>query len=105
MLILSRKIGEAVVIDDEVTVRILEIKGGQVKVGIEAPSRVTVHREEIYKAILEENIRAGLEVPGDLSSVSAGLKKKDWSMFAAGKELIGEQQSSKEKEKNNGGES
>lgn len=103
MLILTRKVDEAIVIDNDVTVRILEIKGGQVKLGVEAPSRVTVHREEIYKAILEENIRAGLEVPDDLSSIPSGLKKEAWQTSSAGKELIGELKSPKEKDGNGGG--
>ncbi len=103
MLILTRKIGEAIVIDNDVTVRILEIKGGQVKVGVEAPSKVTVHREEIYKAILEENIRAGMEIPADISSLPSGLQKEGWQTSSAGQELIGEIQTSKKNDEKGGG--
>lgn len=52
MLILSRRLGESLVIGDkEVTVTILSIKGNNVRIGIEAPKEVSVHREEIYKKI------------------------------------------------------
>lgn len=51
MLILSRRVGEAVCIGDEVTVTILGVKGNQVRLGIDAPKTVAVHREEIYQQI------------------------------------------------------
>jgi carbon storage regulator len=51
MLILTRRVGEAIIIDDDVEVHILGVKGNQVRIGIEAPSDVSVHREEIYKRI------------------------------------------------------
>jgi len=54
MLILTRKVGERIVIDDDVTVTVLGVKGNQVRVGIEAPREVQVHREEIYQRILKE---------------------------------------------------
>lgn len=56
MLVLSRRIGEAVVIDNgKVTVTILKIVGDQVRIGITAPSDVSIHREEVYKRILKDN--------------------------------------------------
>ena len=51
MLILSRRIDESIQIGDEITVTILDIKGKQVRVGINAPDDVTVHREEIYERV------------------------------------------------------
>ena len=51
MLILTRRVGETLMIGDEVTVTILEVKGNQVRVGINAPREVPVHREEIYRRI------------------------------------------------------
>jgi len=54
MLVLSRKPGESVTIGDEVRITVLSISGKQVRIGIEAPSDVAVHREEIYKKIAKE---------------------------------------------------
>ncbi len=51
MLILTRRVGESVMIGDEVTITILGVKGNQVRVGINAPKTVAVHREEIYERI------------------------------------------------------
>ncbi|MDG2915653.1 carbon storage regulator CsrA [Bisgaard Taxon 10/6] len=51
MLILTRKAGETVLIGDDISITILNIRGNQVKIGIEAPKDVTVHREEIYERI------------------------------------------------------
>lgn len=54
MLILTRRVGETVMIGDEVTITILGVKGNQVRVGINAPKSVAVHREEIYERIKRE---------------------------------------------------
>jgi len=54
MLILSRRPGETLNIGDEVTVTVLEVKGNQVRIGINAPREVAVHREEIYRRIAKE---------------------------------------------------
>lgn len=51
MLILTRKAGETVLIGDDISITVLNIRGNQVKIGIEAPKDVTVHREEIYERI------------------------------------------------------
>jgi carbon storage regulator len=54
MLILTRRVGETVVIGDEVTVTVLGIKGNQVRIGVKAPKNVAVHREEIFERIRVE---------------------------------------------------
>lgn len=54
MLILTRRVGETVVIGDDVTVTVLGVKGNQVRLGVNAPKQVAVHREEIYERIQRE---------------------------------------------------
>jgi carbon storage regulator len=55
MLILTRRVGEAVMIGNEVTVTVLGVKGNQVRIGINAPKDVAVHREEIFERIKREH--------------------------------------------------
>jgi carbon storage regulator len=54
MLVLTRKVGQSIVIGDEIEVVILEVRGEQVRVGIRAPKNVSVHRKEIYEQIHED---------------------------------------------------
>jgi carbon storage regulator len=63
MLILSRKINEKVVIGDDITVSIIEIRGDQVRIGIDAPKLIKVFRQEVFDAIKAENKAASQSAP------------------------------------------
>lgn len=54
MLILTRRVGETIVIDDDIEVTVLAVKGNQVRLGIKAPDHIAVHREEIYQRLMHE---------------------------------------------------
>ncbi len=72
MLILTRRVGETVMIGDEVTVTVLGVKGNQVRIGINAPKNVAVHREEIFERIKREQHDGGGEAPEVQTGSPAG---------------------------------
>jgi carbon storage regulator len=69
MLVLTRKIGETIAIDDHIKITVVQIKGKQVRIGIDAPKETKIHREEIYQAIQTQNQEATLSVATNLSKL------------------------------------
>jgi carbon storage regulator len=66
MLVLSRKKNESIIINDDITITVVEIRGDKVRLGIEAPKTVTVHRQEVYEAIQNQEKRSGSSAPASL---------------------------------------
>lgn len=76
MLVLTRKLGESIAIDDHIKIVVVQIKGKQVRLGIKAPKETKIHREEVYQAIQDQNTQAAQSNPEDLSQFSKDLNKK-----------------------------
>lgn len=73
MLVLTRKLGESIAIDDHIKITVLMIKGKQVRLGIQAPKETKIHREEVYDAIKNQN-QAAVKTPSEVDEVSKALK-------------------------------
>ena len=73
MLVLSRQRDESIIIGDNIVVTIVDIRGDKVRLGINAPTEIPVHRQEVYEAIQRENLRASQVQPGDTQSLGRGL--------------------------------
>ncbi len=69
MLVLSRQRDETIMIGDDIEITIVDIRGDKVRVGINAPKEISVHRKEVYDAIQQENRRAATIKPEDISDV------------------------------------
>jgi carbon storage regulator len=74
MLILTRKLGEKITIGDDITVTLVEVKGTQVKLGIDAPKHIEIHRQEVYERIREENLSSSNINDSDLSKAATLYK-------------------------------
>jgi carbon storage regulator len=76
MLILTRKLHESIMIGDTIEIQVMELKGDQVKIGINAPPTVKLYRKEVYDAIQKENTAAAQSKP-QLPSLDEMLKQKE----------------------------
>lgn len=76
MLVLTRKLGESIAIDDHIKIVVVQIKGKQVRLGIKAPKETKIHREEVYKAIQDQNIEASASDMDAINSLNDDLQKK-----------------------------
>lgn len=76
MLVLTRKLGESIAIDDHIKIVVVQIKGKQVRLGIKAPKETKIHREEVYKAIQEQNYEASQAGPDSLNDLTDALRNK-----------------------------
>jgi carbon storage regulator len=76
MLVLTRKLGESIAIDDHIKIRVVQIKGKQVRLGIEAPKDTKIHREEVYLAIQNQNQESATTKPEGAKAVAELLKTK-----------------------------
>ncbi len=74
MLVLTRKLGESITIDDDIKIVVVQIKGRQVRLGIEAPRDTKIHREEVYAAIQEQNKAASESQPDQVKKVAKLLR-------------------------------
>ncbi|PLX84467.1 MAG: carbon storage regulator [Desulfuromonas sp.] len=79
MLVLTRKVGEGIVIGDDIKVTVVEIKGGGIRIGIDAPRDRKVYRQEIFDKICQENKEATQWSMDDLDVLSVTLAAKDGS--------------------------
>ncbi len=75
MLVLTRKIDQSIVIGDNIKIIIVDVRGDQVKLGIEAPKDVSVHREEVYEDIQQENRRAVVSQSINIDELDRLLKR------------------------------
>ena len=74
MLVLTRKVGEGIIIGDDIKVTVVEVRGGGVRIGIEAPARAKIHRQEVYERIYQENKEASQWNLADLNDLRVKLQ-------------------------------
>jgi len=88
VLVLARKPNQSIMIGDDIEIKIIEVKGDQIKIGIQAPKNIAVHRKEVYEEIKKANIEAtkSNKTPSTFRKIAGILKKnkvedKEWSPF------------------------
>jgi carbon storage regulator len=75
MLVLTRKLGESIAIDDHIKIMVVQIKGKQVRLGIQAPKETKIHRQEVYETIQTSNKEAAAASPKSVSQIAAMIKR------------------------------
>ena len=76
MLVLTRKPGEGIIIGDNIIIKIIEMKSGGIRIGIDAPAETKIYRQEVYDRIKEENIGAANWNLDDLNALSGNLESR-----------------------------
>ena len=82
MLVLTRKVGESIIIDDKIKIQVVQVKKKQVRIGIEASKNTKIHREEIYRAIQQQNQQAAktqVEGTKEVTELLQGKGKKEFN--------------------------
>ena len=77
MLVLTRKSGESLIIGENIVVTVVEVRGGQVKIGVEAPQEIYIYRKELLEKIKRENVDAARSNKAYINSLAEMLKKKE----------------------------
>jgi carbon storage regulator len=76
MLVLTRRIGESLVIGDDVVVRVLDVKGDVVRIGVDAPRHVQIHRQEVYEAVKAANQAAAASSDEALAALQDAVRRR-----------------------------
>ncbi len=69
MLVLTRKVGQNIIVGEDIRISVIEVRGKQVRLGVEAPGWLPIHREEVFLRIQDENLAASAAGPDDLTEV------------------------------------
>ena len=95
MLVLTRKLGQSIIINDNIEVTILDVKGDSVRLGVEAPKNVTIYRHEIYEEIKKENLKTAqqssledITMAMDMFKTYGSDKKQDYKKVRRSQSLI-----------------
>ena len=76
MLVLTRRIGESLVIGDDVVIRVLDVKGDVVRIGVDAPRHVQIHRQEVYEAVRAANRAAAASSEAGLTALEDAVRQR-----------------------------
>jgi carbon storage regulator len=76
MLVLTRRIGESLVIGDDVVIRVLDVKGDVVRIGVDAPRHVQIHRQEVYEAVMAANRAAAASSELGLGALEDAVRQR-----------------------------